>query len=212
MVQVLTQYDNSVFIPLQSSLLVFNLDSMASGSCSPISLSSRTFCILSTELWAVPQLSCSHNLGLQHGSRFTFTFALDSCRSSHADTGSHLALGQLTSPLSSLVLWYKTSQLLFSTAVVTAFSSVRNAFYRLPVIGARNQCINLCLARILSIAIIIPRTFQVVLNRSSLLLRLTLLTCSGISTVISCSVFIALASSHLTASTALTNIIFTFWV
>ena len=57
----------------------------------------------------------------------------------------------------------------------------------------------------LSISFGTLKIFRLVLNRSSLLLMLTRLNCSGFATAISCSVVPALASSHLTA-------IVTFWV
>ena len=66
------------FLSFLSSFFVLNhrlqTTSITSGSCSPFSLCSKTFCSISTEFRAVPQLSCYSNLCLQQGSRSTFNF------------------------------------------------------------------------------------------------------------------------------------------
>ena len=103
--------------------------SIASGSCSPFSLSSRTFCSMSTELWAVPQLSCFSNLCLQQGSssRSTFTFCslfLQKLLCRHMLTFCSSSACK-TSFLSFSVVQDVPATLL--TAVVTAFLCVRNA-------------------------------------------------------------------------------------
>ena len=54
--------------------LVFKCYTIASCSCSPILLSSLTFCSMSTVLRAVPQPSCCSNLCLQQGRRSTLKF------------------------------------------------------------------------------------------------------------------------------------------
>ena len=53
-----------------------NFHYTAPSSSSPISVSSSTFCSISTELRAVPQFYCSNNLFLQQGMRSTFFFLL----------------------------------------------------------------------------------------------------------------------------------------
>ena len=63
---------------------------------------------MSTELWAVPQLSCSSILCLQQAVYPRLTSVLDSYRSYCASIGSHFAPGQLLRPPSSRFPWNKT--------------------------------------------------------------------------------------------------------
>ena len=60
------------------SPFLFIFHSIAFCSCSSFSLSSRTFSNMSTELRAVPQLSCSNSLGLHHGFGYSQNLASSS--------------------------------------------------------------------------------------------------------------------------------------
>ena len=117
------------YLPLR---LFFNSCSIASGSCSPFSLISRTSCCISTELRAVPHFSCSSNLCLQQGSRSTFTFCApvllkQLCRH-------RLTFGSM-SPCKTFFFSHSVVQdnpATLLNAVVTPFLCVRNALLWTP--------------------------------------------------------------------------------
>ena len=94
--------------------------------CSSFSLSSRTFSSMSTELRAVPQLSCSNSLGLQQDSKSTFIFCsrfLQKLLCRHKLTF-HSRSARQTSLFSASVT--QGAPATRFTAVVTAFLCVRN--------------------------------------------------------------------------------------
>ena len=95
---------------------------------------SRTFCSMSTELRAVPQLSCSSSLCLQQTSKSTFTF----CSRFQQKLLCKHRLTFCSRPACKISFsrspWYKTSQRLFSQLLSRRSSALGMLSYRLSVL------------------------------------------------------------------------------
>ena len=180
---------------------------MALSSCisslPSISLSSSTFCSISTDWGPCPNflaltISTCSRIGDSGSSSVP-----GSNRNCCVSTGLRFAPSQRVISRIYIPLSCKKFQLHKCSVFLNKWRFALSYIH--VVITARNQGIHLCLAHTLSIALGILNILQVVLNKSKFQLRLTLLSCSGVDIAISCSFVPALASSHLIAIIALTN-------
>ena len=104
-----------------------------------MSLSSTTFCSMSTELRAVLQLSCSSNLCLQQAADLRSPFNPSSFRSCCPSTGSDSAPGQLVRPPFSRFQWYKACQPLVSQLWLRRSFASGMLPFRLPVLNSAGR-------------------------------------------------------------------------
>ena len=158
---------------------------MASASCSPISLSSSTFCnTVSDQPVRSPFSRLRSYKAFQHLFQSCGDGIFNRKECSLIGTSSYSQLGRLIGLL------------------VPRLMALRVFIHPRRHDGTEPRQSPLPL---LSMALGILRTLQVVLSRSKMLLNFTLLSCLGVIIVNSCSLVPALASNHLNAIMALTT-------